>query len=89
MGAADHAGVLRGRRDLEPRLVREGAGHGASRGGSWVWHRERRLVRPLFVYLAVWVPLVLGLTEILPDAAAPLGKLSTQLLVVPRRVHRS
>jgi hypothetical protein len=47
---------------------------------SWVWHRERRLVRPLFVYLAVWVPLVLVLTEILPDAAAPLGKLSTQLL---------
>jgi hypothetical protein len=47
---------------------------------AWVWHRERRLVRPLVVYLAVWVPLVLALTEILPDAAAPLGKLSTQLL---------
>ena len=57
---------------------------GAQRRGepwrAWVWHRERRLVRPLFVYLAVWVPLVLVLTEILPDAAAPLGKLSTQLL---------
>lgn len=47
---------------------------------AWVWHRERRLVRPLFVYLAVWIPLVLVLTEVLPDAAAPLGKLSTQLL---------
>ena len=47
---------------------------------AWVWHRERRLVRPLFVYLAVWIPLVLVLTDILPDAAAPLGKLSTQLL---------
>jgi hypothetical protein len=46
----------------------------------WLWHRERRLVRPLVVYLAVWIPLVLGLTAILPDAAAPLGKLSTQLL---------
>jgi hypothetical protein len=47
---------------------------------SWVWHRQRRLVRPLFVYLAVWIPLVLALAEMLPDAAAPLGKLSTQLL---------
>ena len=46
----------------------------------WLWHRERRLVRPLVVYLAVWIPLVLALTAILPDAAAPLGKLSTQLL---------
>jgi hypothetical protein len=46
----------------------------------WLWHRERRLVRPLVVYLAVWIPLVLVLAEILPDAAAPLGKLSTQLL---------
>lgn len=57
--------------------------HAVARGEpwrAWVWHRERRLVRPLFVYLAVWIPLVLVLTEILPDAAAPLGKLSTQLL---------
>jgi hypothetical protein len=46
----------------------------------WVWHRERRLIRPVVVYLAVWVPLVLGLATILPNAAAPLGKLSTQLL---------
>lgn len=47
---------------------------------AWVWQRERRLVRPLFIYLALWVPLVLILEASLPAAAGPLGRLSTQLL---------
>ena len=46
----------------------------------WLWHRVRRLVRPVVFYLGIWVPLVLALAAALPDAAAPLGKLSTQLL---------
>jgi hypothetical protein len=47
---------------------------------TWLWHRVRRLMRPVVFYLAIWVPLVLLLTAALPDAGAPLGKLSTQLL---------
>lgn len=68
------AGAISNRRSYAASVAR------GERWRVWLWHRERRLVRPLVVYLAVWIPLVLALTEILPDAAAPLGKLSTQLL---------
>ncbi len=47
---------------------------------TWLWHRVRRLIRPVLFYLAIWIPLVFLLEVTLPDAAAPLGKLSTQLL---------
>ena len=68
------AGAISNRRSYAAAVAR------AEPWRAWLWHRERRLVRPLMVYLAVWIPLVLALTAILPHAAAPLGKLSTQLL---------
>lgn len=46
----------------------------------WCWARLRRLVRPVVPYLAVWIPLVLALEVLLPDAASGLARLSTQLL---------
>lgn len=46
----------------------------------WFWARLRRLVRPVVPYLAAWIPLVLALQALLPDAAAGLARLSTQLL---------
>ncbi|MFM8973011.1 MAG: acyltransferase family protein, partial [Actinomycetota bacterium] len=46
----------------------------------WCWMRLRRLVRPVVPYLAVWIPLLLLLQVLLPDAAAGLARLSTQLL---------
>ncbi len=47
---------------------------------SWLWHRVRRFVRPVVFYVAIVIPLAYALAEIVPDAAGPLGKLSTQLL---------
>jgi len=46
----------------------------------WLWARMRRLVRPVVYYLGVWVPLVLVLEAVVPDAASRLAGLSTQLL---------
>ncbi|MEX1008936.1 MAG: acyltransferase, partial [Acidimicrobiia bacterium] len=34
---------------------------------TWLWHRVRRLIRPVIFYLAIWVPLVLLLAAALPD----------------------
>jgi hypothetical protein len=46
----------------------------------WYWGRVRRLARPALYYLAIWIPLALGLEAALPRAAGPLARLSTQLL---------
>lgn len=46
----------------------------------WYWARVRRLARPALYYLAIWVPIALGLEAALPRAAGPLARLSTQLL---------
>lgn len=46
----------------------------------WVWHRVRRLVRPVVYYLAAWAVIVVVLGELIPDAATTLARLSTQLL---------
>jgi len=47
---------------------------------TWVWHRVRRLVRPVVYYLACWVVIVVVLGALIPDAANTLARLSTQLL---------
>lgn len=47
---------------------------------TWVWHRVRRLVRPVVYYLAAWVVIVLVLGALIPAAANTLARLSTQLL---------
>jgi hypothetical protein len=46
----------------------------------WLWSRLCRLLRPVVYYLAVWVPLIVVLELTVPDAAARLAGLSTQLL---------
>jgi hypothetical protein len=46
----------------------------------WFWGRLRRLVRPVVYYLAAWVAIVFALEVVVPDAAATLARLSTQLL---------
>lgn len=46
----------------------------------WFWARLRRLIRPVVPYLAAWIPLVLALQWLFPEAAARLAGLSTQLL---------
>lgn len=46
----------------------------------WYWGRVRRLARPALYYLAIWIPLALGLEAAMPRAAGPLARLSTQLL---------
>ncbi|MEY3362115.1 MAG: hypothetical protein RL531_1834 [Actinomycetota bacterium] len=46
----------------------------------WYWGRVRRLARPALYYLAIWIPIALGLEAALPRAAGPLARLSTQLL---------
>ena len=46
----------------------------------WYWARVRRLARPALYYLAIWIPIALGLEAALPRAAGPLARLSTQLL---------
>ncbi|MFN8026083.1 MAG: acyltransferase family protein [Acidimicrobiia bacterium] len=46
----------------------------------WVWHRVRRLVRPVVYYLAAWAVIVPLLGALIPDAANTLARLSTQLL---------
>lgn len=46
----------------------------------WYWARVRRLTRPALYYLAIWIPIALGLEALLPRAAGPLARLSTQLL---------
>jgi len=49
--------------------------------GSWLWGRGARLLRPLWVYLAVMAPLALIVAHVAPTrVAAPLLLLTTQLL---------
>jgi hypothetical protein len=47
---------------------------------TWVWHRVRRLVRPVVYYLACWVVIVVVMGALIPEAANTLARLSTQLL---------
>jgi hypothetical protein len=47
---------------------------------TWVWHRVRRLVRPVVYYLAAWAVIVLALDALMPEAADTSARLSTQLL---------
>jgi len=46
----------------------------------WMWARTRRLVRPVFYYLVIWIPIVFVLSSVMDAAARPLERLSTQLL---------
>lgn len=49
--------------------------------GSWLWGRGARLIRPLWVYLAVMAPAALLVARLTPNrVAAPLLLLTTQLL---------
>ena len=47
---------------------------------TWVWHRVRRLVRPVVYYLACWAVIVVVMGALIPEAANTLARLSTQLL---------
>jgi len=65
--------------------IANGGSYAASRAAGspwrvWYWGRVRRLARPALYYLAIWIPISLGLEAALPRAAGPLARLSTQLL---------
>jgi hypothetical protein len=47
---------------------------------TWVWHRVRRLVRPVVYYLAAWAAIVMVLGALTHEAAGSLARLATQLL---------
>ena len=46
----------------------------------WVWHRVRRLLRPVVYYLAIWSGIVVVFDALAPETAGKLARLSTQLL---------
>ncbi len=49
--------------------------------GAWLWGRAARLLRPLWVYLAVMAPVAFGVALVAPSkTSAPLLLLTTQLL---------
>lgn len=68
------AGAIANRRSLASATAR-----GVS-WRAWLWQRLVRLVRPTAWYLAAWVPMVWLLSWALPESAATLARLSTQLL---------
>ena len=47
---------------------------------GWVWHRVRRLLRPVVYYLAIWSGIVVVFDALAPETAGKLARLSTQLL---------
>jgi hypothetical protein len=68
------AGAIANRRSLAT-----ATGRGIS-WREWLWQRLLRLMRPTVWYLLLWVPIVWLLATLVPDSAANLSRLSTQLL---------